>query len=117
VVLRGRDALWTGAAIGWTLVLAALNGGQGDRIPVYLWCAVGSAGLAAWGVREARAERINLGIAGFALTVALFFFSSVMDKLGRSASLIALGLLFLSGGWLLERTRRNLMARIRPEAL
>jgi hypothetical protein len=35
-----------------------------------------------------------------------------MDKLGRSASLVGLGLLFLLGGWLLEKTRRRLMERL-----
>jgi hypothetical protein len=29
---------------------------------------------------------------------------------------MCLGVLFLGGGWVLERTRRRLMARIRPEA-
>jgi uncharacterized membrane protein len=78
---------------------------------------MGSFGLAAWGIREARPERINLGIAGFALTVLAFYFSSVMDKLGRSASLIGLGVLFLGGGWALERTRRRLIAHMQPEAM
>jgi uncharacterized membrane protein len=73
---------------------------------------VGSVGLAWWGIRESRAERINLAIAGFALTVLCFYFSDVMDKIGRSASLMLLGLLFLGGGWLLERTRRGLLARM-----
>ena len=36
----------------------------------------------------------------------------LMDKLGRSASLIALGVLFLGGGWELERIRRQLLIRI-----
>jgi hypothetical protein len=41
-----------------------------------------------------------------------------MDKIGRSASLILMGLLFLGGGWLLERTRRGLLARMNsPEAV
>jgi hypothetical protein len=31
-----------------------------------------------------------------------------MDKLGRSLGLIGLGLLFLAGGWQLERLRRRL---------
>jgi hypothetical protein len=35
-----------------------------------------------------------------------------MDKVGRSASLMLMGLLFLGGGWLLERTRRGLLARM-----
>jgi hypothetical protein len=85
-------------------------------VPVYLLYATGSLGHAAWGMRELRVERVNLGIAGFAITVAVFYFSQVMDKLGRSASLIAIGILFLGGGWLLERTRRRLVERIRAEA-
>jgi uncharacterized membrane protein len=84
---------------------------------VYVWCAIGSIGLACWGVRESRTERINLATAGFAITVLVFYFSSVMDKLGRSASLIVLGLLFLGGGWLLERTRRRLISQFRQEAI
>ena len=50
---------------------------------------------------------------GFALTVLVFYFSDVMDKLGRSASLIGLGLLFLGGGYLLEQARRRLVAGVR----
>lgn len=116
-LLRGREALWNAVAVAWTVLLAVCNGGHGDRVPVYLWCALGSVGLVAWGIRESRAERINLGIAGFAITVLAFYFSSVMDKLGRSASLIVLGLLFLAGGWFLETTRRRLLSQIRPEAV
>ncbi|HET7468336.1 MAG TPA: DUF2157 domain-containing protein [Gemmatimonadales bacterium] len=78
----------------------------------YIWAGGLSLGLIAWGVLERRAERINLGIAGFALTVLVFYFSSVMDRLGRSASLVGLGLLFLAGGWALERTRRRLVASV-----
>jgi uncharacterized membrane protein len=116
IVLRGREAIWNAAAIAWVLLLVLLTR-EGDRqnIAVYAWCALGGAALAGWGVRDARPERINLGIAAFALTVLFFYFSSVMDKLGRSASLIILGIVFLGGGWLLERTRRRLIARIHPE--
>jgi uncharacterized membrane protein len=114
VALRGREALWAGIAIVWTLLLAAANG---DRLPVYLWCAVGSAGLSLWGIRDSRPERINLGILGFAATVLFFYFSDVMDKLGRATGLMVVGLLFLGGGWLLERTRRRLMAHIQTEAI
>ena len=49
-------------------------------------------------------------MAGFALAIAFFFFSSVMDKFGRSASLIALGILFVAGGWYWEKLRRQLVA-------
>jgi len=68
--------------------------------------------MVGWGLLERRRERINLGVAGFALTVIIFYFSDVMDKLGRSTSLIGLGVLFLFGGWVLERTRRQLVARV-----
>ena len=81
----------------------AANGGHGDRVLVYLWCAVGASGLAAWGIHQARPARINLAIAGFAITVLSFYFSNVMDKLSRS-------------GCLVERARRRLIAQIRPEA-
>jgi hypothetical protein len=39
-----------------------------------------------------------------------------MDQLSRSGSLMALGILFLGGGYLVERARRRLIAQIRPEA-
>jgi uncharacterized membrane protein len=116
-LLRGPEAGWNVLTIVWVLGLPPLSDGHPDRIAVYAWFAIGSVGLAAWGIRDARAERVNLGIAGFALTVLAFYFSSVMDKLGRSASLIGLGILFLGGGWLLERTRRRLIAHLRPEAV
>ena len=53
--------------------------------------------LIAWGLLESRKERVNLGVAGFALTVLAFYFSSVMDKLDRAASLITLGFAFVWG--------------------
>ena len=83
-----------------------------NDLALYAVCGLGSIGLIAWGMREDRKERVNLGIAGFALTVLFFYFSTVMDKLGRSASLIGLGFLFLLGGWLLEKTRRRLLAQM-----
>jgi uncharacterized membrane protein len=86
--------------------------GRGNGVLPYLWCLAFSLGLVAWGLVDRRRMRINLGVAGFALTVVVFYFSSVMDRLGRSASLIGLGLLFLGGGYLLERGRRRLLARV-----
>ena len=65
-----------------------------------------------WGVRERSRAVVNYGIAAFALTVVWFYFSSLMDKLGRSLGLIGLGILFLLGGWLLERFRRKLMVQV-----
>lgn len=105
-------------ALAWALGICTLSGGgtSSNELLLYLWYAAGSAALAWWGIAEKRAERINLGIAGFALTILFFYFSSVMDKLGRSASLITLGILFLGGGWALERTRRRLIGTLREEA-
>jgi uncharacterized membrane protein len=111
-ILRGR-AVWLNlAAMGWVLVLGELDYERMDLL-VYFWCGAGSVALAAWGIREARIERINVGTIGFALTVIFFYFSNVMDKLGRSASLIGLGILFLAGGWGLEQLRRRLVAHAR----
>jgi hypothetical protein len=121
-VLR-RGASWMNlVAALWVVALGTTSlSSQPNESPVrYVWrelgpyamSAVGSIGLIAWGLKETRKERINLGVAGFALTVLFFYFSNVMDKLGRSASLIGLGLLFLLGGWFLERMRRRLVARL-----
>ena len=65
--------------------------------------------LVFWGVRNGSKALVNYGMVGFAMTVMWFYFSSVMDKLGRSLGLIGLGILFLAGGWVLEQTRRRLV--------
>jgi uncharacterized membrane protein len=78
----------------------------------YALVAVVAIMLAWWGVRERSRAVVNYGIAVFAITVGWFYFSSLMDKLGRSLGLIGLGILFLLGGWLLERVRRNLMSQM-----
>jgi uncharacterized membrane protein len=106
---RSISPVFLGLA-AWT-ALGPILAGQRGVVP-YIWAAGLSLGLIGWGVLERRAERINLGVAGFALTVLVFYFSSVMDRLGRSASLVGLGLLFLGGGWALERTRRRLVASV-----
>jgi hypothetical protein len=122
-VLR-KSAAWTNAiAAVWVLVIGTFRAAHeetGGNLPIYawnslgpyLWAGIGALLMVGWGLLERRRERINLGVAGFALTVIIFYFSDVMDKLGRSASLIGLGVLFLFGGWALERTRRQLVARV-----
>jgi hypothetical protein len=126
-ILRRRAAWMNLIAALWVVALGttSLPSQPHESLLRFIWrelgpyklCALGSIGLIAWGLKETRKERINLGVAGFALTVLVFYFSNVMDKLGRSASLIGLGLLFLLGGWLLERMRRRLVARLeRPES-
>jgi uncharacterized membrane protein len=112
VALR-RTAAWPNLlAVFWVLALMDLRPIAGEA-SLYVWWALGATALVAWGVREARRERINMGSAIFAFTVLAFYFSQVMDKLGRSASLVGLGLLFLAGGWALERVRRRLVLQTR----
>jgi uncharacterized membrane protein len=69
-----------------------------------------------WGVRQASKALVNLGIVGFAIAVAWFYFSDIFDKMGRALGLISLGILFLAGGWALEKMRRGLIAGMRPDA-
>jgi uncharacterized membrane protein len=120
-LLRRKRAWINSIAAVWVWVLSLVAHDllifEGKESPLlYLWCGLGAAGLVAWGMYEHRGERINFGMAGFAITVLCFYFSSVMDKLGRSASLIGLGVLFLAGGWALEKLRRKLVAQMRQSA-
>ena len=93
-----RDKAWMNvAAAVWVGGLSWISASDLSDHPLsYLWCGLGAAEMIVWGLYESRTERVNLGMAGFALTIAFFFFSNVMDKLGRSASLIALGVMFLA---------------------
>jgi len=112
LLLRGKDAWPNLLAAAWVAALCNLRAVGGDAF-LYAWWAIGATSLVAWGVRDAGRERINMGAAIFAATVIAFYFSEVMDKLGRSASLVGLGLLFLAGGWALERIRRRLISSVR----
>ncbi len=107
---------------GWPVLVAA------GMIALQLLCATNrlslagflvagtaAVALAGWGVAELRKERVNLGLAGFVITVVVFYFSYVADAINRSLGLIVLGVLFLAGGWFLERLRRKLMRRIEGE--
>jgi len=122
--LRGRSA-WVNAVWALWAYLLLLTAGHSESVggnqyhrslgvtlALYALCAIGSVGLVAWGLNEKRKERLNLGIAGFAISVLFFYFDSFMGKLGRSASLLVLGALCLAGGYALEVTRRKLMARM-----
>ncbi|HLV67833.1 MAG TPA: DUF2157 domain-containing protein [Polyangiaceae bacterium] len=83
---------------------------------VFAACAALAAAVVASGVHLTKKDTINTGVLLFALTVAFFYFSAVMDKLGRSLSLIGLGVVFLGGGYLLERARRRLVAAVEASA-
>ncbi|MGA7857743.1 MAG: DUF2157 domain-containing protein [Terracidiphilus sp.] len=65
-----------------------------------------------WGVRHASKALVNLGIVGFGITVIWFYFSDLWDKVGRSLGLIGIGILFLAGGWALEKMRRKLVSQM-----
>jgi len=110
--LRGRGIVWNLGFALWVFMLGLLDSRETmQTMAVYGLCALAAIGLVDWGLRERRRERINLGVAGFAITIIVFYFSNVMDKMGRSASLVGFGLLFLLGGWKLEQLRRKLVAR------
>jgi uncharacterized membrane protein len=67
-----------------------------------------------WGVRLVSRVLVNLGIVGFAATVGWFYFSDILSKVNRSLGLIGLGVLFLLGGWALEKMRRRILAGMAP---
>jgi len=112
IVLRGRGAVFNLAAAVWVWLLGVMGLQAGPHWLVYIWYALGAIGMVAWGAHENSRQRINLGMAGFALAVMGFYFSSVMDRMDRAMSLILGGVLFLGGGWLLERARRRLVGRV-----
>jgi len=108
-LLRGNGFWPVIVAAVWVVVLTN----------VYMWplvqyvlCALFSLFLIWWGFDEGRRERINMGVAGFGVTLLFFYFSSVMDKFGRSLSLVSFGIVFLVLGWFLMRFRRNLLQRL-----
>lgn len=126
VILRGaswRALSYNLAAIPWVLILGTIDvhiypKPQGGFLHfwhsqgAYVWCGIGALGMIASGVADSRKERINLGLLGFAATIVVFYFSSVMSKLGRSISLIGLGVLFLLLGIALHEARKRLLKRM-----
>jgi hypothetical protein len=67
-----------------------------------------------WGVRLVSRALVNLGIVGFAAAVGWFYLSDIMSNVNRSLGLIGLGVLFLAGGWALEKMRRRILKRMAP---
>jgi uncharacterized membrane protein len=113
--MNGISALWV-LALGLVAPRGNFRWDSWDALGFYIWAAIGALGVIAWGIAERRRERINLGVAGFGITVLFFYFSSVMDKLGRAASLIGIGALLIFGGWGLELARRNLLSRLQEKS-
>jgi len=109
-------AIGLGFALPWAQARVTEEGFRGSTytrtepgVLAYAMIAFAAAFLVAWGVRNASKALVNYGMVAFAITVMWFYFSSVMDKMGRSLGMIGLGVLFLAGGWLLEQTRRRLV--------
>ncbi|HWJ04238.1 MAG TPA: DUF2157 domain-containing protein [Steroidobacteraceae bacterium] len=112
-VLRGREAWPLAVAAVFAVAVAALDAdGSAGLAAIHVGFLAACSGLAWWGLHDGHRLRINVAVVGFALTVLSFYFSSLFDKLGRALGLIVLGVLFLGGGWLLERTRRRLLDRM-----
>jgi hypothetical protein len=93
-------------------------GGRGSytrsetNLAAYALMAVFAIFMIVWGMRQTSRALVNLGIVYFGLVVGWFYFSNILDKVGRSLGLIGLGVLFLAGGWGLEMARRRLLARM-----
>jgi uncharacterized membrane protein len=100
----------------WTETYNWVNGGTHvftrtePNLAAHALVALFAVFLCWWGVHLASKALVNLGIVGFAVTVAWFYFSDIWDKMNRSLSLLGLGVLFLAGGWALEKMRRRILA-------
>ena len=103
---------WAHSVVSETTFNGSTGRHSEANLAAYALVAAASVFLAWWGVHEGSKALVNYGIAAFALTVMWFYFSDVMDKLGRSLGLIMLGVLFLAGGWMLETMRRKLVRSI-----
>ena len=115
LLLRRKDSWINLLLLTLTLAISVARSGTNTAdVPIllYLLYVVGAAGLVWWGVRENHRERVNFGVAGFALTVLCFYISNIFDKFGRAESLIGFGVFLLGGGWVLERVRRRLVANL-----
>jgi uncharacterized membrane protein len=117
LAVSGKRALYLVVVLLWAWLVARTDW-QDSRgeLALYGLYAIGAIGVVAWGFAGRRRDCVNVGVIGFALTICGFYFSAVFDKLGRSLGLIGVGLLFLGGGWLIERMRRRLVAAIAERA-
>jgi len=103
----------------WRKVYSVAQPGSYNGVPymrdepgalMYALVAATAIVVAWWGLRQKSRAVVNYAVVAFGLTVLWFYFSSLMDKFGRSLGLIGLGILFLAGGAVLERLRRKLIA-------
>lgn len=115
--LRRKQAVFVLVALAWALVVGRVDASSdAGELALYALFAAGAVGIVLWGLKDQQRLSVNLGVLGFAMAVAGFYFSSVFDKLGRSIGLIGIGVIFIGGGWLLEQTRRRLLDHIQRGA-
>lgn len=113
VALRGRAAVYLLLALGWAFLVTQLESRpDSGELALYALMAIGAVGIVLWGVKDQQRLAVNVGVLGFALTIIGFYFSNIFGKLDRALGLIGIGVVFLGGGWLLERMRRRLVGRI-----
>ncbi len=112
-VTRKKRSLPIFVSAAWINVLVIIcgYGSLESNLLLYVWIALAACAFCYWGVHENLRLFINYGIVIFALDLTGFYFSTVLDKLGRSMGLILLGAIFLAGGWVLNRLRTDLIAR------
>jgi uncharacterized membrane protein len=102
----------------WVVHYEDLHGSNGSytrsdpNLLAHMLVAAFAVFIIGWGLRETSRALVNLGIVYFAIAVTWFYFSNIFDAFGRSLGLIGLGILFLAGGWALEKVRRGLLARM-----
>jgi hypothetical protein len=110
-VLAGLGVVWFAAAVIWFASSDIFNELGRSLIAQALEAAT-ALFIIRCGVRAASKALVNLGIVGFAMIVLWFYFSDIYDKVDRSLALLGLGVLFLAGGWGLEKMRRGLIGRM-----
>ncbi len=111
--LRRRESVWILIALAWAVIVTQISPkSDAGELALFAMLALGASGIVLWGLKDRERLAINVGVLGFALAVLAFYFSSLFDRLGRAFGLIGVGILFIGGGWLLERARRRLIGRM-----
>ena len=111
--LRGRASVYLLLAAVWAFLVTQLESRPDTgELALYALMSIGAFGIVVLGVKDQQRLAVNVGVLGFALTIIGFYFSNIFGKLDRALGLIGIGVIFIGGGWLLERMRRRLVGRI-----
>jgi uncharacterized membrane protein len=101
-VLVAWDFTPEGAALG---VYVVFNG-------VFL---LAMAGLVQGGFRAGNRTAVNLGLMYFTIWILVLYFDTFFELMDRSIFFVGAGILLMGGGYLLQRQRRELLARMKEE--